>query len=280
MLYAFKVFKAKVEQQCEKQIKIVRSDRGGKFYSKYTKNGQAHGPFAKFLQKHGIVAQYTMSGSPNQNGVAKRRNRTLIDMVRSMLSNSKLPYSIWNETLKTVAYILNRVLTKVVPKTLFELCPTKVRIYNPNEKKMDPRTISTYFIGYVERFKGYRFYCPTHITRIVESRNAKFLHQGIGLKKNQCEGTIPTSSYKLVVFGDTHQNWVTWAPHQIDHILEDPVEQHQTQNVEQLVEQYQTQDVEQHVEQQPEGQNVTLRRSTRIKKPAIPSDYQVYLQES
>ena len=104
------------------------------------------------------------------------------------------------------------------------------------------------------------------------------LTQGIGLEENQCEGAIPTSSYKLVVFGDTHQNCVTQAPHQVDHILE--VEQHQTQNVEQPIEKHQTQEVEQPIEQQPEGVNVTLRRSTRIKKPTIPSDYEVYLQES
>ena len=56
-----------------------------------------------FLQEHGIVAQYTMLGSLNQNDVAERRNQTLMDMVRSMLSNSKLPRSLWNEALKTVA---------------------------------------------------------------------------------------------------------------------------------------------------------------------------------
>ena len=44
---------------------IVRSDRGGEYYGRYTENGQASGPFARFLQEHGIVAQYTMSGSPN-----------------------------------------------------------------------------------------------------------------------------------------------------------------------------------------------------------------------
>jgi hypothetical protein len=53
--------------------------------------------------------------------------------------------------------------------------PSKVIIYNPQEKKLDVRTISGYFIGYVERSKGYRFYCPSHSTRIMESRNAKFL---------------------------------------------------------------------------------------------------------
>ena len=69
----------------------------------------------------GIVAQYAMLGSPNQNGVAERRNRTLIDMVRSMRSNRKLSQFLWIEALKTTMYILNRVPTKVVPKTPFEL---------------------------------------------------------------------------------------------------------------------------------------------------------------
>ncbi|WJX19407.1 hypothetical protein P8452_09109 [Trifolium repens] len=54
-------------------------------------------------------------------------------------------------------------------------CPSEVRIYNPQEKKLDPRTINGYFIGYAERSNGYRFYCPSHATRIVESRNTKFL---------------------------------------------------------------------------------------------------------
>ena len=62
-LEAFKVFNAEVEKQCEKQIKIVRSDRGGEYYGSYIENGQAPSPFTRFLQKHGIVAEYTLFGS-------------------------------------------------------------------------------------------------------------------------------------------------------------------------------------------------------------------------
>jgi transposase InsO family protein len=79
------------------------------------------GPFAKFLEDEGIMAQYTMLGTPQQNGVAERSNRTLMDMVRSMLSNSHLPLFLWSETLKTAVYVLNRVPSKAVPKTPFEL---------------------------------------------------------------------------------------------------------------------------------------------------------------
>ena len=99
----------------------MRFDKGGEYYGRYIENGQAPGLFAKFLQEHGIVAQHTMPGSPDQNGVAERRNRTLVDMVRRMLSNSDHPKFLWTNTLKTEVYILNRVPTKAVPKTPFEL---------------------------------------------------------------------------------------------------------------------------------------------------------------
>ena len=62
-----------------------------------------------------------MPGSPDQNGVAERRNRTLLDMVRSMLASSKLPKSLWTKALKTTVYILNWVLTKAIEKMPFEL---------------------------------------------------------------------------------------------------------------------------------------------------------------
>ena len=193
-LDAFKVFKAKVEKQCDKQIKIVKSDRGGEYYGRYTEDGQAQGPFAKFLQDHGIVSQYTTPGSPDQNGVVERRKMTLLDMVRSMLSSSKLPKILWSEALKMATYILNRVPTKAVSKSPLELFkgwkpslghmriwgwPSEVRIYNPQEKKLDPSTISGYFVGYAEKSKGYRFYCPHHSLRFVESRNAKFLENDL-----------------------------------------------------------------------------------------------------
>ena len=62
-----------------------------------------------------------MFDTPQQNGVSEKRNRTLMDMVRSMSSNSSFPVSLWMYALKTATYLLNRVPSKVVQKTLFEL---------------------------------------------------------------------------------------------------------------------------------------------------------------
>ena len=185
----FKSFKVEVENQLNKMIKTIRSDRGGEYYGKYDSSGeQRPGPFAKFLEECGIVPQYTMPGSPSMKGVAERRNITLKDMVRSMISYSNLPISLWGEALKTAAYILNRVPTKATAKTPYELwtgkkpslkhlhiwgCPAEARPYRPHEKKLDSRTISCYFIGYSERSEGYKFYDPT-TKSIFETGNARF----------------------------------------------------------------------------------------------------------
>ncbi|GJZ37120.1 putative RNA-directed DNA polymerase [Tanacetum coccineum] len=131
-------------KKLDQKIKVVRSDRGGEYYGRQTDVGQAPGSFFDFCKDHGIVNQYTMSGTPQQNGVAERRNRTLMDMVRSMLANSNLPKFLWTEALKTVVHILNRVPSKSVPKTPYEIwtgrkpslrylrvwgCPAEAKLY-------------------------------------------------------------------------------------------------------------------------------------------------------
>ncbi|GJS42104.1 putative zinc finger, CCHC-type containing protein [Tanacetum coccineum] len=78
---------AEVENQLDRKIKVVRSDRGGEYYGRHTDVGQAPGSFFDFCKDHGIINQYTMSGTPQQNGVAERRNRTLMDMVRNHPNN-------------------------------------------------------------------------------------------------------------------------------------------------------------------------------------------------
>jgi len=91
---ALEVYINEVERQLDRKMKIVRFDKGGEYYGRYDESGQHPGPFAKFLEKRGICTQYTMSGTPQQNDVSESRNRTLMDMVRSMLSNSCLPVSL------------------------------------------------------------------------------------------------------------------------------------------------------------------------------------------
>jgi hypothetical protein len=186
----FKIFKNEVENQHNVKIKVVRSDRGGKYYGRHTPYGQISGLFAKFLKENGIVAQYSLPYEPQQNGVAEMQNRTLMKMVHSMLSNSTLPLGLWIDALKTAAHIINRVLSKSVSKTPYELwtgrkssinylhiwgCPAEAKIFNSQLGKLDPKTISCHFIGYPDKSKEYRFYCPEHTTKYVDTRHTVFL---------------------------------------------------------------------------------------------------------
>ena len=106
------------------------------------------------------------------------------------MSYSTLPINLWMEALKIAIYILNRVPSQSVPKTLYQLwtwrepshnyfrvwgCPIEAKVFNPNIRKLDPKTVSCHFIGYLEKSKGYLFYCPDRHMKFVETRYAAFL---------------------------------------------------------------------------------------------------------
>ena len=95
----FKEFQSEVENYRNKKIKFLWSDRGGEYLSY---------DFALHLKQHGIVSQLTPPGTPQRNGVSERCNRTLLDMVRSMMSLTDLPLSFWGYALETATFTLNR----------------------------------------------------------------------------------------------------------------------------------------------------------------------------
>ncbi|KAG8482959.1 hypothetical protein CXB51_022006 [Gossypium anomalum] len=111
-LEKFKEFKNEVQNQLGKTIKTLRSDQGGEYLSL---------EFDDLLKECGIVSQLTPPGTPQWNGVSKRRKRTLLDMVRSMMSHADLPTSFWGHALETAIFTLNRVPSKSVQKMPYEM---------------------------------------------------------------------------------------------------------------------------------------------------------------
>ena len=124
--------------------------------------------FTDYLIKNGIVFQLTASGTRPQNKVAEQRNRTLLNMVRSMMSYSTLPILFWGYTLQTTVDILNVVPSKAILKIPLELwcgrkpslrhyriwgCPAHV-LNRRNTGKLDSRTEVCLFIGYQKGIKG------------------------------------------------------------------------------------------------------------------------------
>ncbi|GJV22072.1 retrotransposon protein, putative, ty1-copia subclass [Tanacetum coccineum] len=178
----FKVFQNEVENQLGKKIKAIRSDRGGEYLSH---------EFVNHMKSCGIVSQLTPPYTPQHNGVSERRNRTLLDMVRSMMNLTTLPKSFWGYALESAARILNMVPTKKVERTPYEIwhekapklsylrvwgCEALVKRDTPD--KLDPRSIKCIFVGYPKETMGYYFYYPLE-NKIFVARNAEFFENSL-----------------------------------------------------------------------------------------------------
>ncbi|GJV41488.1 putative ribonuclease H-like domain-containing protein [Tanacetum coccineum] len=108
-----KNFIKEIENLVDKKVKIIRSDNGTEFKNKVMDD---------FCREKGIKREYSVARTPQQNGIAERRNRTLIEAARTMLADSKLPTTFWAEAVSTACYVQNRVLVvKPHNKTPYEL---------------------------------------------------------------------------------------------------------------------------------------------------------------
>ncbi|KAL0451534.1 UNVERIFIED_CONTAM: hypothetical protein Slati_1131500 [Sesamum latifolium] len=116
----FKEYRLEVENQTGHKIKALRSDRGGEYLS---------GEFIDYLKENRILSQWIPPGTLQLNGVAERRNRTLSDMVRSMMNFTELPPSFWGYAIETATKLLNIAPSKMVPQTPYEIWHGKPASY-------------------------------------------------------------------------------------------------------------------------------------------------------
>ncbi|GJR73486.1 putative ribonuclease H-like domain-containing protein [Tanacetum coccineum] len=138
----------------------------------------------------GIKREFSVARTPQQNGVAERKNRTLIEAARTMLVDSKLPTTFWAEAVNTACYVLNRVLViKPHNKTPYELihgrtplidfmkpfgCPVTILNTRENLGKLDRKADEGFFVGYFVVSKAMRVFNKR--TKIVEETlNIRFL---------------------------------------------------------------------------------------------------------
>ncbi|KAL0404233.1 UNVERIFIED_CONTAM: Retrovirus-related Pol polyprotein from transposon TNT 1-94 [Sesamum radiatum] len=123
----FKEYRLEVENQTNRKIKAIRSDRGGEYLSD---------EFIDYLKENGILSQWTPPGMPQLIGVAERRNRTLLDMVWCVMSFTELPPSFWGYALETAAKLLNIAPSKSVPQTPYEIWHGKPASYNRHDEAL------------------------------------------------------------------------------------------------------------------------------------------------
>ncbi|GKB74691.1 retrotransposon protein, putative, ty1-copia subclass [Tanacetum coccineum] len=186
----FKVFQKEVENQLEKTIKSLRSDCGGEYMSQ---------EFLDHLKEHGIITYHTPPYTPQHNGVSERRNRALLDMVRSMMNQTTLPKSFWDSALESAARILNMVLTK---KALVK----RDTLTRPN--KLEPRSIKCMFVGYPKETIGYSFYYPPE-NKVFVAQNDEFLKDDLITQ----EASRSLEDLEIIQEQDTHPSENTSVHH-------------------------------------------------------------------
>ncbi|GJR21401.1 putative ribonuclease H-like domain-containing protein [Tanacetum coccineum] len=162
-----------LENKLRHKVKTIRCDHGTEFKNQLMN---------EFCAKKGIKREYSIARTPQQNGVAERKNRTLIEAARTMLADSLLPIQFWAEAVNTACYVLNRVLvTKPQMKTPYEIlmgrspnisfmrpfgCPLTILNTLDHLGKFDGKSEEGYLLGYSTNSKGFRVY--NRVTRKVQ----------------------------------------------------------------------------------------------------------------
>ncbi|GBN39235.1 Retrovirus-related Pol polyprotein from transposon TNT 1-94 [Araneus ventricosus] len=177
----FKEVKNLLERQSGCKVKFLQPDRGGEYIGE---------KFDDYLKELGIQRRLTVKNTPEQNGIAERKNRTLLDIARCSLIQSKLPLSFWAEAIANANYTKNRLPSKSLQgKSPYELWHGKVPnigyfktfgceafVWNnkKNRDKFEPRAVKDIFLGYSDNSKAYRVWL-TEAKRVEISRSVKFL---------------------------------------------------------------------------------------------------------
>ncbi|GAU13535.1 hypothetical protein TSUD_346390 [Trifolium subterraneum] len=216
----FKIFKTLVEKQSDKQIKVLRTYGGGEYTSK---------EFENYCKDQGIIHEVTAPYTPQHNGLAERRNKSILDMARSMVKQKGLPHRFWGEAVSTAVYILNRSQTKKlidkVPEEVWSKCKPSVthfkvfgslsykHVPDARRKKLDDKSEPVIFVGY-HRTGAYRLYNLTS-DKIEISRDVKVLENESwdwkqkSTSKKTCEVDLDVGTSEAnapVTFVDQHQH--------------------------------------------------------------------------
>ncbi|GJR18764.1 putative ribonuclease H-like domain-containing protein [Tanacetum coccineum] len=199
-----KDFIRQIENQLNQKVKTIRCDNGTEFKNK---------DVIEFCGSKGIKREYSNARTPQQNGVAERKNRTLIEAARTMLADSFLPNTFWAEAVSTACYVLNRVLvTKPHNKTPYELLTGKIPIISyirpfgchvtilntiDHLGKFAGKSDEGFLVGYSLQSKAFRVY-NLETKRVEENLHITFLEN-----KPNVAGKGPTWLFDLDYLTDS-----------------------------------------------------------------------------
>jgi len=185
-LTAFKQYEAAITRQHPgTQLRTLRSDRGGEYLS---------AEFDQYLLDRGITRQLTVHDSPQQNGIAERLNRTLVEHARAMLLAKNLPKFLWAEAVSYATWLKNRLPSRAIPgHTPHELVHhtkpnlalarefgTPVYVHLHDAGKLEAKADAAIFVGIDDQSKGYRVFWPGK-HRVTVERNVSFVPPSVAI---------------------------------------------------------------------------------------------------
>ncbi|KAK8938897.1 hypothetical protein KSP39_PZI010824 [Platanthera zijinensis] len=188
----FKVWKTTMEKQTGKRVKYLRSDNGGEYTS---------AEFQEYCNQEGITRHLTIPGTPQQNGVAERMNRTLLERARCMRLFADLPRSFWAEAINTACYLVNRSpsmslnlkspqevwLGRPVDYSDIHIfgCPVYTLVQDSEKTKLDAKSKRCIYLGRKTGTKGFKLWNPD--TKKVEVRRDVIFDEASMLKKSEAQ---------------------------------------------------------------------------------------------
>ena len=208
----FKEFEALVTNQTGLSIAQLRSDNGGEYIGR---------DFEQYLSGRGIHHQLTVRYTPEQNGVAERYNRTIVESARAMILEAGLPKRFWTEAVAVASYTRNRLPTKAREGTTpYELYHKRkpnlshMRVFGAAayshipaqlRRKLDGKAERMVFIGYGRRSMGYRLYDP-YSGLVVTRRDVIFDESKLGLPPMSTNGSAESCDLDMTFSGPDTQS--------------------------------------------------------------------------
>ena len=281
----FQEFKNMVENQTGNRIKTLRTDNG----TEYVNNR-----LLKLLKLSGICHQTTIPHTPEQNGVAERMNRTIIEKTRCLLIGANLKKRFWAEAVNTAVHLINRAPTRtlkdVTPNEAYtgkkpDLsylkvfgCRAFVHVPKQQRRKLDPKSEECIHVGYANGSKGYRLY---HIRKqkIVEARDVVFFEKELP-KASQCENN-DWLFYPITDETNLHDHTEESEECEIEETQADEIDEQEIEEiqVECNVHEIETNDDVEQVEN-TEREEPAIRKSSRERKAKEFSEYICYHVQS
>lgn len=207
---AFKELHHLIKTEYRKEIQVLQSDNGGEYINH---------EMTRFCQENLIRHQTSCAKTPEQNGLAERRNRQILEIVRASLFDMNVPRQLWGEAVRSAAYLMNRTPSRVIEfktplQQIQELVNTPInngldpRIFgctayvHKSEGKLEPRAVRCVFIGYADKKKGYRCYDPIE-EKIYVTRDVSF-HETVPYYGDGCslQGETPEEVNTTMEFVD------------------------------------------------------------------------------